>query len=130
MKKMILRTSIILLIFQLMICMGNINIVSADMMENIEGDAQTFTQMGANKITILGISADKMSEPLVFILGIVQMAVIAFACIRLLLTALRILSKDTIDKAEAKKELSIDLIILFCGVAGPALAKEIILIFG
>lgn len=130
MKKMILRTSIILLIFQLMICMGNINIVSADMMENIEGDAQTFTQMGANKINILGISADKMSEPLVFILGLVQMAVIAFACIRLLLTAVRILGQDTINKAEAKKELSIDLIILFCGVAGPALAKEIILIFG
>ena len=112
MKKMILRTSIILLIFQLMICMGNINIVSADTWENLEGDAKTFTEMGANQITILGISADKMSEPLVFILGIVQMAVIAFACARLLHTAVNILRQDTINKAEAKKELFIDLINL------------------
>ncbi len=129
MKKVFLKTSIILLILQLIMCVSNINIVSADVMSNIEGDAQTFTKMGENKITILGINAIQMTQPLGLLLGLVQMAVIAFACIRLLLTAIRILGQDTINKAEAKKELGISLIILFLGVAGPALVKEIVAIF-
>ncbi len=129
MKKVFLKTSIILLILQLIMCVSNINIVSADVMSNIEGDAQTFTKMGENKITILGINAIQMTQPLGLLLGLVQMAVIAFACIRLLLTAIRILGQDTINKAEAKKELGISLIILFLGIAGPALVKEIVAIF-
>lgn len=129
MKKVFLKTSIILLILQLIMCVSNINIVSADVMSNIEGDAQTFTKMGENKITILGINAIQMTQPLGLLLGLVQMAVIAFACIRLLITAIRILGQDTINKAEAKKELGISLIILFLGIAGPALVKEIVAIF-
>ena len=129
MKKMVLKISIILLMLQLIMFVSDINTVSADMMMNIEESAEVFSAMGGNKITSMGISADTMSEAIVFIAGLLQFAGIAVACIRLLLTAVRMLSQETIVKADAKKDLTISLIILICAVAGPTLVIELVRMF-
>ena len=129
MKKMVLKISIILLMLQLIMSVSDINTVSADMMMNIEESAEVFSAMGGNKITSMGISADTMSEAIVFIAGLLQFAGIAVACIRLLLTAVRMLSQETIVKADAKKDLTISLIILICAVAGPTLVIELVRMF-
>jgi hypothetical protein len=129
MKKMIFRIGIILLVLQLIICMSNINIASAAWMSDIENQADSFTQIGENKITNLGIDAAKMAEPLAVILGIVQLLVIAATSVYLLIVCVRILSNDVIDKAKAKKSLTISLIALALALLGPTLIRELINIF-
>ena len=131
MKKIALKILVILVMLSLIICMSNINIVSAEtttdsVLSNIQGKADAWGKTGANRVSLLGVNILAMTNPIVVVFGVVQFIVIAYACIRILLTAFRIIQQDTINKAEAKKELTMDVVILFLAVAGPAIAKKII----
>lgn len=130
MKKTVLKIFIILVIFQEIICISNTNIVMAsstdDSFSNVESQSDTFSQMGANKISSLGISVSQLTEPLGLALGVVHFLAIALAVGKLLLTLIGILKEDTLDKAKAKKSLTIDFIILFLAIAGVPWAKKII----
>lgn len=129
MKKMIFKISIILLMLQLVMFVSDINIVSADLMMNIEEASEIFSAMGSNKITSMGISAATMTDAIVFVASLLQFIGIAVACIRLLLTSLRLLKQDSIKKADAKQDLTISLIILIIAIAGPTLVIELVRMF-
>lgn len=129
MKKMIFKISIILLMLQLVMFVSDINIVSADLMMNIEEASEIFSKMGSNKITSMGISAATMTDAIVFVASLLQFIGIAVACVRLLLTALRLLRQDSIKKADAKQDLTISLIILVIAIAGPTLVIELVRMF-
>lgn len=132
MKKIVSKMLIILVIFQVIFCISNINIVTADptgtdtRMTDLDSQSKTFSEMGANKISSLGISIIGMTEPLGIILGLVHFVAIALTSLKLLLTLLRIIKDDTVTKSQAKKSLTVDLVILFLAIAGIPWAKKII----
>ena len=132
MKKIVLKLGIILLILQLVIGISSINMAFAsesDPSQDWDVKAQAFEEMGNNKISVLGIDAETMTEPLIIVMRLVQFVGVAVGCGRMLLTSIRLLSQDTIDKAVAKKEIGISLLILGLAVAGPALVVELVEIF-
>lgn len=132
MKKIVLKLGIILLILQLVIGISSINMAFAsesDPSQDWDVKADAFEEMGNNKISVLGIDAETMTEPLIIVMRLVQFVGVAVGCGRMLLTSIRLLSQDTIDKAVAKKEIGISLLILGLAVAGPALVVELVEIF-
>lgn len=131
MKKRTLKILVILVILGLILCISNINIVFAtestdSFMSNIEGKAESWDKIGTNRVSTLGVNILAMTNPIVIVLGLMQFLAILAASIKLLTTSFRLIRQDTIVKADAKKQLTKDVVILFLVVAGPAIAKKII----
>ena len=131
MKKMVLKLFKILLILQILICICNINSVSAatpdSTLQNIEQKSTTWKQIGNNKISMFGLNTISLVGPLNLGLGIVHFLAIAFATGKLLLTALNIVKDDAFDKAKAKKAITQDLFILFICLVGVGWVKTFII---
>lgn len=123
MKKRLAKFLVVLIICQMIISLSDINIVMAN---SLQSQSDHFLGMGRNRMASLSISITNLSRPGGMLLGVVHFVTIAWASALLLLTALRILKDDTLDKAKAKKALSVNLLLLVLAVAGPSIVGKII----
>ena len=131
MRKIALKLFKILLIFQILICISNINIVSADTttttFQNIDQQGELWEDVGTNQVSLFGLNTLALTEPLALGLSVVHFIAVAIATGKLLITALGIIKDDHFEKAKAKKSLQLDLILLFVALVGVGWVKKFIL---
>ena len=126
MKKRVLKVLIILIIFQMIICLSNINIVSAN---SLQSKSDRFLGIGRNKMSQLSISITNLTSPISAIMGFAHFAAIAAAGAYLLMGALSILRQNTLNKADAKSTLGLRILLLVLAVAGLELIFKLIFMF-
>ena len=130
MKKIILKIIFIILILQFIMFVNNINpVFASSIFDNMDSAATTFKDIGENHISVMGLASESFSGLLGDFLSFIQIIAIAFAAARLLWTATKLLWTSSVDKAEAKRSLTINFIILGIAVVGPKLAITLINLF-